>query len=299
MRALVMDESITPLLYRVNGLYNAHKISSVVVVGGVGDWLDVPHNVVLLDKYVASDATKKARSISYQFSYGHVQYGGRGVVHRLEWERSGMPFPRRPADSFTDRYGTDVVVSVLDGGHALSLHREEEEEDGGGSDGNNSGNIINSAIVEEVDDEEGWIDASRLEQLLGRRQLYGCGLCVAWLLQVAPQFPQLGLRELLQRLEAALDDGGMARVVSDLKQTKSKEGSPFSTTAWGHLLESVGFAERPRTFEIGQAVTRLHGIQMEEIPMEPDERDVAARLEEEAKKRALAELWSKRRAPST
>ena len=83
MRALVMDESITPLLYRVNGLYNSHGISSVVVVGGVGDWLDVPHNVILLDKYVASDATKKANSISYQFSYGHVQYGGRGVVHRL------------------------------------------------------------------------------------------------------------------------------------------------------------------------------------------------------------------------
>ena len=28
MRALVMDESITPLLYRVNGLYNTHGISS-------------------------------------------------------------------------------------------------------------------------------------------------------------------------------------------------------------------------------------------------------------------------------
>ena len=31
MRALVADESITPLLYRVNGLYQHHGISSVVV----------------------------------------------------------------------------------------------------------------------------------------------------------------------------------------------------------------------------------------------------------------------------
>ena len=83
MRALVADESITPLLYRVNGLYNSHGISSVIVVGGVGEWLDVPNNVILLDKYIASDATKKAESISRQFSYGHVQYAGRGVVHRL------------------------------------------------------------------------------------------------------------------------------------------------------------------------------------------------------------------------
>ena len=39
MRALVMDESITPLLYRVNGMYKELGISCVVVVGGVGDWL--------------------------------------------------------------------------------------------------------------------------------------------------------------------------------------------------------------------------------------------------------------------
>ncbi len=74
MRSLVMDESITPLLYRVNGLYKTHGISTIVVVGGVGDWLDVPDQVILMDKYMAQDATKKARSISYQFSYGHVQY---------------------------------------------------------------------------------------------------------------------------------------------------------------------------------------------------------------------------------
>lgn len=57
-----MDESITPLLYRVNGLYNEHGISSVLVVGGVGDWLDVPDSVIRLEKYVASDAYDKAKS---------------------------------------------------------------------------------------------------------------------------------------------------------------------------------------------------------------------------------------------
>lgn len=57
-----MDESITPLLYRVNGLYDKHGISSVVVVGGVGDWLDVPNTVIRLEKYVSSDALEKAKS---------------------------------------------------------------------------------------------------------------------------------------------------------------------------------------------------------------------------------------------
>jgi predicted ABC-class ATPase len=67
MRSLVMDESITPFLYRVNGLYHTHGISSIVVIGGVGDWLDVPNHVILLDKYVCKDATAKARSVSKQF----------------------------------------------------------------------------------------------------------------------------------------------------------------------------------------------------------------------------------------
>jgi predicted ABC-class ATPase len=43
MRALVMDESITPLLYRVNGMYRSLGISCVCVVGGVGDWLGRYH----------------------------------------------------------------------------------------------------------------------------------------------------------------------------------------------------------------------------------------------------------------
>ena len=88
MRALVKDETITPLLYRVNGLYRTRHISSVIVIGGIGDWLDVPDNVILMDKhYQVNDALQRARSISHQFSYSHIQYGGRGVVHRLEWKK--------------------------------------------------------------------------------------------------------------------------------------------------------------------------------------------------------------------
>lgn len=51
----------------------------------VGEWLDVADAVILMKDYVAYDGLAKARSVSYQFAYGHVQYGGRGVVHRLPW----------------------------------------------------------------------------------------------------------------------------------------------------------------------------------------------------------------------
>jgi predicted ABC-class ATPase len=57
MRAMIMDEPITPLLYRVNGLYLCPELgtSTVLVVGGVGEWLDVADAVILMKDYVAYD----------------------------------------------------------------------------------------------------------------------------------------------------------------------------------------------------------------------------------------------------
>lgn len=281
MRALVMDESITPLLYRVNGLYNAKGISSVVVVGGVGDWLDVPHNVLILDKYVASDATKKARSISYQFSYGHVQYGGKGVVHRLEWQKSGTPIPRRPTDEFCNRFGSNIEISLLDGGQAIAFHQHEDFTDVGGS--------IEDGDVLEDDHDEGYIEASRMEQLMGRKQLYTCGLCALWIIQASQNENTQGLLELLTKLDETLDSSGLAKIVEDLSSTG------LSPKSWEHLVGAIGFGQRPRRYEIGQSLTRLQGIQFEEIPVEDDGSEAAAKAEEERKKKALAELWAARR----
>ncbi|OEU16650.1 hypothetical protein FRACYDRAFT_169632 [Fragilariopsis cylindrus CCMP1102] len=295
MRSLVMDESITPLLYRVNGLYNSHKISSIVVVGGVGDWLDVPQNVILLDKYIVHDATKKAASISRQFSHGHVQYAGRGVVHRLQWERKGTPLLRRPSDSFSRRFDSDVIVSLLDGGRALSLYKEDVEDD----HVNDSKDQMVIAIDDDDDDDEeaGCIDASRLEQLLGKRQLYAIGFCVAWILQNAPMKPECGLKDLLKLLDSALDKGGMDLI---LKELNDSDCSRLSKSFF-QVLESVGFVERPRNFEVGQALTRMYGIQFEEISVYDDGSDEAARLEveEQNKRKALADLWAKRRSKSS
>lgn len=289
-----MDESITPLLYRVNGLYNTHKISSVVVVGGVGDWLDVPHNVILLDKYIVHDATHKARSISSQFSYGHVQYAGRGVVHRLEWEKKFMPIPRRPKDSFSQRFGSNVIVSLLDNGRGLHLYEEciEKEDDV-------DANISITGIVDEAndcddfDEEEeetkGTVDTSRLEQMLGKRQLLAIGFCVAWILQKAPQKPDYGLRSLLHLLDSKLNEGGLDQILQELYDSDCNN----ITKSFVQVIDSVGFLERPRVFEIGQVLTRLYGIEFEEIIQMNDDESNAQ--EEQNKRKALAELWASRR----
>jgi hypothetical protein len=89
MRALIQDESLTPLLYRVSSLHADKGVSTVCVVGGNGDWLDVGDTCLLMSGYKCEDATERMRSVSRTFSYGHVEYGGRGVVHRLPWPDTG------------------------------------------------------------------------------------------------------------------------------------------------------------------------------------------------------------------
>lgn len=64
MRALVAHEPITPFIYRVNGLYKQLGISTVIVIGGAGDWLDVQDHTIMMDNYLVSDVTAKALSIS-------------------------------------------------------------------------------------------------------------------------------------------------------------------------------------------------------------------------------------------
>ena len=55
---------------------------------GSGDWFDVLDSCLLLDNYICSDATSRARSISKTFCRGRVEYNGRGLVHQLDWEQN-------------------------------------------------------------------------------------------------------------------------------------------------------------------------------------------------------------------
>ena len=271
MRALVMDESITPLLYRVNGMYEKLKISCIVVVGGVGDWLDVPHNVIKLENYIVQDATKKARSISAQFSYGHVQYGGRGVVHRLKWENSGSPLQRRPSNSSMLQ---NLEVNLLDGGGRLNLSPSNDVDN----------ENMDTFSQFEDDDDAGIIDMTRCEQLLGKNwQLYGCGMCVSRLMTMASQNPTLSVQQLIDKLELIMDEAG------------GIIGAILKTSDQIEIIETLGFIYTPRKYEVAMAVNRMRGIKLEPIPPEEDDEEAAAAREAEERKRALLELWSNRR----
>jgi predicted ABC-class ATPase len=67
MRELVRKEPITPFIDLVRPLHRTLGVSTVVVVGGVGDYLDVADRVILMEDYEPSDATPRAREVTSQF----------------------------------------------------------------------------------------------------------------------------------------------------------------------------------------------------------------------------------------
>jgi predicted ABC-class ATPase len=67
MRELVRREPISPFIDLVRPLHHSLGVSTVVVVGGVGDYLDVADRVILLEDYAPSDATPLSREVTKRF----------------------------------------------------------------------------------------------------------------------------------------------------------------------------------------------------------------------------------------
>ena len=66
MQALVhkRHEPITPFLERVRELYASAGVSTVLVMGGCGDYFDVADTVILMRDYRPGDATRDAREVA-------------------------------------------------------------------------------------------------------------------------------------------------------------------------------------------------------------------------------------------
>ena len=234
MRAMIMDEPITPLLYRVNGLFLApeHQVSTVVVVGGVGEWLDVADAVVLMKDYVAYDGLAKARSVSYQFSYAHIQYAGRGVVHRLPWKKeSSTNASKGGQKDMNGGHGNEVMSDNVEDEDTIetlsplrrrpgannSFQRAAVHLLGTGSSHLDfySDDVSDENSVMESDDahndDAGAVDMSKCSQLIAgnsSEQLYGCGICALWIIQESQRHPEEDLSDLLDRMEHVLNGGG-------------------------------------------------------------------------------------------
>ncbi|WJQ11043.1 ABC-ATPase domain-containing protein [Geobacillus stearothermophilus] len=78
MQALVAKESepITPYIDKARQLFRDYGISTVLVVGGLGDYLDVADWVIKMEAYVPFDVTAEAKQIALQMPSGRKTEGG-------------------------------------------------------------------------------------------------------------------------------------------------------------------------------------------------------------------------------
>jgi len=70
MQALIAGhrEPITPFIHRVRELYEYQGVSTVIVMGGCGDYFDVSDHVIMMDTYEPLDVTEKAHRIAASVS---------------------------------------------------------------------------------------------------------------------------------------------------------------------------------------------------------------------------------------
>ncbi len=76
-------EPITPFLDRVRQLYLEYGISTILVLGGSGDYFDKADTVIMMDEYLPFDVTQKAKEIAISYK-----------LHREEEVEGEFPKPR-------------------------------------------------------------------------------------------------------------------------------------------------------------------------------------------------------------
>ncbi len=63
MKELIEKEPITPFTDRVNELHKTHGVSTILVIGGSGEYLSVADKIYIMEDYMIRDVTEKSKRI--------------------------------------------------------------------------------------------------------------------------------------------------------------------------------------------------------------------------------------------
>jgi predicted ABC-class ATPase len=70
-------EPITPFIDRVRPLYKDHGVSTILVIGGSGDYFDVADHIISMKEYTPEDSTSAAKAVAEKYRTGRKPEGGR------------------------------------------------------------------------------------------------------------------------------------------------------------------------------------------------------------------------------
>ncbi|PLW38277.1 hypothetical protein PCASD_08968 [Puccinia coronata f. sp. avenae] len=101
MRLLVQKESepITPYIFKVQSLCKNHNISTIMVVGGCGDYCHVADCCIMMKNYQAVDMTDRAKKVADSFTFEveeELKNGFQGLRNRHVSAKSLLPLSSPP-----------------------------------------------------------------------------------------------------------------------------------------------------------------------------------------------------------
>ncbi|MEG4808888.1 ABC-ATPase domain-containing protein [Microcoleus sp. F8-D3] len=100
-------EPITPFIDKVRQLYADYGVSTILVMGGTGDYFDVADTAIALDNFQADNVTEKAKEIAKNYSTSRAAEGGKSFGEITQ----RVPVP---ASFDPSRGRRDVRVKVRD-----------------------------------------------------------------------------------------------------------------------------------------------------------------------------------------
>lgn len=117
-------EPITPFIDRVRQLYTEKDVSTILVIGGSGDYFDAADHVIAMDEYLPYDRTEEAKEIAGQLKSGRVTESKDAIGSLML-----RPAARRKIAASLDRKGkvdSKGLHTILIGKNKLSLNAVEQ-----------------------------------------------------------------------------------------------------------------------------------------------------------------------------
>ncbi|WP_020501120.1 ABC-ATPase domain-containing protein [Sciscionella marina] len=112
MQALVgkSSEPLTPFVDLVRPLHAEHQVSTVIVMGGSGDYLDIADRVLMLDSYTASEVTGQARAIAATPTGRAVEASSFGPIRHRSPEAGSVDARGKNGRTRIRNRGTDTLL---------------------------------------------------------------------------------------------------------------------------------------------------------------------------------------------
>lgn len=117
MKILIKNEPIMPLTARVRELFESLGVSTILVIGGSGEYLSVADRIYIMEDYYISDVTERAKGIS-NATQDEPKVRADWSQHRT---LSNQGFTSYPADSGSERLTVSELGYMMIGDERIDV----------------------------------------------------------------------------------------------------------------------------------------------------------------------------------